>query len=118
TVIIGTSDESPIVTAAREKELKTGRRCTLFDAPSPTSKPAPAAELTAEHKEKYATVLKHFQALEKLPVDSTKGAKHAPLADHEKMFITKECIERFLRATKWDVHQAIKRLEGTLVWRR
>lgn len=114
----GVSDESPIVAAAREKERKTGKRYTLFDVPSPTSKPVPATEPTAEQKEKYATVLKHFQALEKLPVDSTKGAKQAPLADHEKMFITKECIERFLRATKWDVQHAIKRLENTLVWRR
>ncbi|KAI5289341.1 hypothetical protein KEM54_004035 [Ascosphaera aggregata] len=34
------------------------------------------------------------------------------------MWLTRECLLRYLRATKWNVHDAIARLEKTLVWRR
>ena len=34
------------------------------------------------------------------------------------MWLTRECILRYLRATKWDVHQAGLRLQSTLTWRQ
>ena len=34
------------------------------------------------------------------------------------MWLTRECLLRYLRATKWDVATAQKRLESTLIWRR
>lgn len=34
------------------------------------------------------------------------------------MFLTRECLLRYLRATKWDVAGALKRLQSTLSWRR
>ncbi|KAF9000595.1 CRAL-TRIO domain-containing protein [Cyathus striatus] len=40
------------------------------------------------------------------------------LMEVEKFFLTRECLLRFLRATKWKVTQAIRRLENTLKWRR
>ncbi|KAG8772067.1 hypothetical protein FRC16_005745 [Serendipita sp. 398] len=36
----------------------------------------------------------------------------------EKFWLTNDCILRYLRATKWDVPSAIRRLETTLLWRR
>jgi hypothetical protein len=60
-----------------------------------------------------------MKSLESLPTTSNKKNKEtAPLSDVEKYFLTKDCILRYLRATKWNVNEAKKRLEGTVVWRR
>ncbi|KAG8794555.1 hypothetical protein FRC17_008278, partial [Serendipita sp. 399] len=40
------------------------------------------------------------------------------LMEQEKFWLTSDCILRFLRATKWEVSEAIQRLETTLKWRR
>lgn len=34
------------------------------------------------------------------------------------MWLTRECLLRYLRATKWNAAEAPKRLLGTLIWRR
>lgn len=34
------------------------------------------------------------------------------------MFLTRECLLRYLRATKWNVSEAISRIRATLAWRR
>ncbi|KAG8794554.1 hypothetical protein FRC17_008280, partial [Serendipita sp. 399] len=49
-----------------------------------------------------------------LPQVSEDGA----LMEQEKFWLTSDCILRFLRATKWEVPEAIQRLETTLKWRR
>lgn len=109
---------NPIIAAALEKEKETGKKYTIFEHPTASSKPAPSTPLTDAEKEKYAKVLAHFETLSAVPVSSEKGAPVQPLEDHERMFLTQECFERYLRAAKWDVDAAIKRVEATLVWRR
>ncbi|CAK5268408.1 unnamed protein product [Mycena citricolor] len=40
------------------------------------------------------------------------------LMDVEKMWLSYECILRYLRASKWKTEIAVRRLEETLLWRR
>ncbi|KAJ4477255.1 CRAL-TRIO domain-containing protein [Lentinula aciculospora] len=44
--------------------------------------------------------------------------KGGELMEEEKFWLSYECQLRYLRATKWKVDDAIKRLESTLKWRR
>ncbi|WPK25247.1 hypothetical protein PUMCH_002554 [Australozyma saopauloensis] len=99
-----------------------------FQAPAPESKTPTPAELTAEQKEKYEFVLKHFQnpdlvvaQLEedqKAHKDAPEGHGFTPLTSDEKAWLTKECFLRYLRATTWVQADAIARILGTLAWRR
>ena len=60
-----------------------------------------------------------MKSLSSLPVSSSKKNKAtAPLSVVEQYFLSKECILRYLRATRWNVNEAKKRLEGTIIWRR
>ncbi|KAF1994336.1 CRAL/TRIO domain-containing protein [Amniculicola lignicola CBS 123094] len=87
-----------------------------FPHPVPSSKPAPPSPLAADHKAKYDELLAIVRAWETLPC--SKGGEPTPLTDSERLWLTRECILRYLRATKWHVAQAAKRIEHTLVWRR
>merc|ERR1711939_105545 len=49
--------------------------------------------------------------------DATKN-KCKPLDDEEKVFLTSEQCQRFLRAVKWDLAAAFSRAEETMTWRR
>jgi hypothetical protein len=49
---------------------------------------------------------------------SAKGAEESPISDDERIWLTRECLLRYLRATKWNLPQATQRLRGTLIWRR
>jgi len=90
-----------------------------FEAPAASSTRPEPVQLTAEEQTKYDDVLAHMKSLESLPTTSNKKNKEtAPLSDVEKYFLTRDCILRYLRATKWNVNEAKKRLEGTIIWRR
>jgi len=89
-----------------------------FAYPVSTSKPAPPAALSEEQQVKYDDLLAHVTAIQALPISTIKGAESASLSDSERMWLTKECLLRYLRATKWVLPQAKQRVEGTLVWRR
>ncbi|PYH43807.1 CRAL/TRIO domain protein [Aspergillus saccharolyticus JOP 1030-1] len=89
-----------------------------FARPLNTAKPTPPAQLTPDQQAKYAEVFKTVSAWTELPTTSAKNAPTAPLTDNERMFITRECILRYLRASKWNVSEAATRLQRTLVWRR
>lgn len=88
----------------------------FFD-PASASKLPTHPELTENQQAQYDKVLEFLQNLETVPT-TEKGTERAPIAEDEKMFLTKECILRYLRATKWKVDDAKKRLELTLGWRR
>ena len=107
--------------ASRSSEPRSKRapQKLPFVAPAASAtKPGPI-QLTADEQAKYDDVLAHMKALQSLPTTSNKKNKEtAPLSDVEQYFLSKECILRYLRATKWNVHEAKKRLEGTIVWRR
>ncbi|KAH0833218.1 CRAL TRIO domain-containing protein [Lanmaoa asiatica] len=77
---------------------------------------APPRELTEKEQAEYDRVLAHFASPEyALPsVETEKGA----LMEVERMWLSYECILRYIRATNHNVSESIKRLEGTLKWRR
>ncbi|TFY75993.1 hypothetical protein EWM64_g8022 [Hericium alpestre] len=80
--------------------------------PLPADATRPDA-LTASQEEMLAKVLEHFGKPD-YAIPEEKGA----LSDEEKFWVSRECMLRYLRATKWHVEQAIERLESTLRWRR
>lgn len=82
------------------------------------SKPTGFPVLTPEQLSMYTQVLEQVSTWTAVPDSTAKGAKSSPLSDDEKMFFTRECLLRYLRATKWKVSDALKRLQGTLTWRR
>lgn len=91
---------------------------TPFTAPSPASKPAPAPKLTEAQDAKYQQLLSTVSGWTTIPTTSGKNASTAPLTDDERMWLTRECLLRYLRAVKWNSVEAPKRLMSTLVWRR
>lgn len=91
---------------------------TPLTAPAPGVKPPPAAPLTPEQQQKYAQVLSTVSTWTSIPTTTAKGAPSAPITEDERMWLTRECLLRYLRATKWKVPDAIKRLQSTLSWRR
>src|SRR5271156_1102410 len=90
-----------------------------FDKPSPLSTISTRGELSAQEQAKYDDVLAHMKGLKDLPVSSNKKVtERRELSDLEKYWLSRECLLRYLRATKWNVVEAKKRLEGSIVWRR
>ena len=105
--------------APSESTSKPPPRKLPFEDPASSSERPGPIQLSSEEQTKYEDVLAHMKALKSLPTTSNKKNKEtAPLSDVEKYFLTKDCILRYLRATKWNVNEAKKRLEGTVVWRR
>ncbi|KAI0077866.1 CRAL/TRIO domain-containing protein [Panus rudis PR-1116 ss-1] len=72
-------------------------------------------DLTAAQQKHVDAVLAHFtKEGYKLP-----EVEDGELSELEKYWLSYECILRYLRATKWaGADVAIKRIEGTLRWRR
>ncbi|KAL2176443.1 CRAL-TRIO domain-containing protein [Thermothelomyces heterothallicus CBS 202.75] len=83
--------------------------------PTPESRPKERPVLTAEQQQKYDWLLQQVNGWTEVP--STNG-KAGSLTDGEKFWLTKECLLRYLRATKWHEKEAEKRLLETLAWRR
>lgn len=99
--------------AAQEKA--PGPLKTPLPFPTPDSRPKERAVLTEEQQHKYDLLLAQVKAWTEVP--SAKG-KAGLLTDSEKFWLTKECLLRYLRATKWHEKEAEKRLLETLAWRR
>lgn len=91
---------------------------TLFPRPLDSCRPNPPSELTLEQQTKYKTVLDTVSQWTTVPTTTAKNASTAPITDDERIFLTRECLLRYLRATKWNVQDAIHRLQATLAWRR
>jgi hypothetical protein len=89
-----------------------------FARPLDTAKPLPPPELNSDQTSKYEQVLKTVSSWTTIPSSSAKDAKDTPLSDDERMFLTRECLLRYLRATKWNVSEAVNRIRNTLIWRR
>ncbi|KAK1243960.1 hypothetical protein MKX08_002098 [Trichoderma sp. CBMAI-0020] len=94
-----------------------GPRKTPIAAPTADSTPVPRPDLTAEQQTKYEALLEKAKAFSEVKCDKEKD-KSGPLADHELAWLTRDCLLRYLRATKWSVDDAAKRLLATLAWRR
>lgn len=89
-----------------------------FARPFETAQAPRPPDLTSEQQSKYQTVLDTVSAWTTVPTSSAKDAAREPITDGDRMFLTRECLLRYLRATKWNVNDALARLQGTLVWRR
>lgn len=109
-----TSEKAP----QGESQEQAGPQKTPFPSALPVCKPIPPAALTKEQQEKYDSLLATATAWNELPITSAKGSPASPVTDAERMWLTEECLLRYLRATKWIVAQAVSRLQSTLVWRR
>ncbi|OOF93195.1 hypothetical protein ASPCADRAFT_151657 [Aspergillus carbonarius ITEM 5010] len=90
----------------------------LFPRPLDSAKPTPPAPLTPDQEAKYKDVFKAVSEWTTVPTTSAKNSPTAPITEDEHMFLTRECLLRYLRATKWNVADAIARLQRTLTWRR
>jgi CRAL/TRIO domain/CRAL/TRIO, N-terminal domain len=86
--------------------------------PLETCKPDPPPELTPEMLRKYDEVLAAVKAWTDVPASTAASAARSPLTDDDRLFLTRECLLRYLRASKWDAPTAVKRLTATLAWRR
>lgn len=123
------SNQSPEVDTSSATSMKTSDsrdsrkeliKCTVpFKKPINPTKP-PVFDLTSEQEKKYDEIFQHFQEYAKtdIPVNDSANAPKHPLTQQEIAWLTKECFLRYLRATKWNVAQAIKRIEDTILWRR
>ncbi|KAL8779465.1 MAG: hypothetical protein Q9213_006919 [Squamulea squamosa] len=90
---------------------------TPFINPSSASKIPTASTLTPDQSSKYEKLLTTVKSWTTKP-STTPNPPDYPLTDSDRMWLTRECLLRYLRATKWDVHQAGLRLQGTLTWRQ
>ncbi|KAI0123071.1 CRAL-TRIO domain-containing protein [Xylariales sp. AK1849] len=88
---------------------------TPIAAPTATSKPVQKPAMTADQQSKFEQLLERVKSWTEIP---SKEGKGGPLADNEKLWLTRECLLRYLRAVKWHSEQAEKRILETLTWRR
>lgn len=107
------STTSSIPPSLQEKQPRPSKTPILN--PVETAKPDAAPELTADQKAKYDSLLEIVKSWTEVP--STQG-NGGPITDNEIMWLTRECLLRYLRATKWSTGEAAKRLLGSLTWRR
>lgn len=85
--------------------------------PLPDCKPPPQPELTPEQVTKYEALLAQARNFAEITCPK-EPSKSGPIVDRELMWMTRECLLRYLRATKWTVDDSAKRLLSTLAWRR
>lgn len=90
---------------------------TPFLYPHPSAHPHTQAPLSPEQEAKYNTLLSTARSWTTIP-SSTKSHEAIPLNSNEKLWLTRECLLRYLRAAKWAVPTATTRLQATLTWRR
>lgn len=97
-------------------ETNISTKCKLpFADPASTVVVEATPELSAEEQTKYNTLLNTCKDWKEIPAADGKGG---PLTDDEILYLTRECILRTLRADKWNIAEACKRLRSTLTWRR
>ncbi|KAF8183935.1 CRAL-TRIO domain-containing protein [Pholiota molesta] len=95
----------------------TDKTFLALPPPPTTYDDDPRANISAEEQKMYDEVLAHFTKTD--PVYTIPQAeKDAELMDEEKFWLSRDCLLRYLRASKWKVNAAIQRLEATLKWRR
>lgn len=106
----------PAIPATQEKSSAVGPYKTPALSPLPGVVVPERTALTAEQQTKYDWLLEKAKSWTEVP--STVEGKAGPLTDADKLWLTHECLLRYLRATKWNEQQSEKRLLETLAWRR
>jgi len=104
----GSTKASSIEEASEPAHLPITSPVASVSVPPPT-------ELTAEQQTKYDALLEDVKTWTEIPSTTGKGGS---ISDSEIFWLTRECLLRYLRATKWNVPEASKRLLATLTWRR
>ncbi|KAL8938456.1 MAG: hypothetical protein Q9216_003884 [Gyalolechia sp. 2 TL-2023] len=89
---------------------------TPFINPSSASKAPSAPSLTPDQATKYEKLLATATSWTTKP-SSTPNTAAVPITDSDRIWLTRECLLRYLRATKWNVQEAASRLLATLTWR-
>ena len=114
------SDEPPATDAGLDLPLSAsdGLIEKPFAKPLDNCLPLPPNELALVEIKRYEKVLKEVTSWTTIPTTSAKDSPTAPLTDDERMFLSHECLLRYLRATKWHASEAVTRLQQTLTWRR
>lgn len=118
----GDTQSTPTVPEAIDLKLPTSAADGLIQKPFPkpleTAKAPAPVQLSSDQKSKYEAVLKTVSSWTVVPTKAEKGAPTAPITEDEQMWLTRECLLRYLRATKWNVTEAQTRLLSTSTWRR
>lgn len=110
------SETASIAEVDPSKLIKTS--IPFKELPSTATIPEPI-KLTSDQEAKYNEILRHFQNPDLKVFDSEKNpTTKSSLTNAEKSWLTKECFLRYLRATKWHIDDCIKRIEGSIAWRR
>lgn len=109
------TETQPSSVAPSVKDQTSGPRKLPIFEPSVKTQIPPAPVLTAEQQTKYDTLLEEVMKWKEIPAAGEKGGA---VTDSEIQWLTRECLLRYLRATKWVVADASTRLLGTLTWRR
>ncbi|CAI4214787.1 unnamed protein product [Parascedosporium putredinis] len=92
---------------------------TPIASPIASTKVPARPELTPAEQVKYDELLKQVRTWTEIKVESAKASeKSGPITDDERLWLTRECLIRYLRATKWHEKESEKRLHDTLAWRR
>jgi hypothetical protein len=117
TAIIPAGNSTTDVTVA-SSDVSNGPRKTPFAHPSSPSSPPKEQVLTIEEETKYNSLLNGVSSWTALPTSSASNASVEPITEAEIMWLTRECLLRYLRASKWIVVDAKTRLFATLMWRR
>ncbi|KAK1453547.1 CRAL/TRIO domain-containing protein [Colletotrichum melonis] len=117
------ADQTPASTAAaaglQEKATASGPLKTPIALPLPASSTPAVPALAADQQAKYDGLLSQARAWTEVKCTTAAHvAKSGPLTDSERQWLTRECLLRYLRATKWSPKDAEKRLLETLAWRR
>ncbi|KAF3162035.1 hypothetical protein TWF788_002146 [Orbilia oligospora] len=106
------------VTYTTAESEPTNTKTTPYGSPAASATIPSPPDLTPEQTALYAELLKQCKTITTVAVSTAKDAEKVPLTDIDRIFMTKECLLRYLRATKWVVADAKKRIEATLTWRR
>ncbi|KAI1464618.1 CRAL/TRIO domain-containing protein [Daldinia caldariorum] len=109
TVAAGSAEPSIL-----QEKNEAGILKTPLSAPTAGSTAPEKPALTADQTTKYDWLLSRVKEWKEVQSKEKGG----PLTDSEKMWLTRECLLRYLRATKWHEKEAEKRLQETLAWRR
>lgn len=99
-------------------DSSTGPVLTPFIHPHPSSILPTPATLTSDQQTKYTSLLAAVCALTEIPDTASPQSNLSPLTQAEKLWLTRDCLLRYLRASKWSVQAATTRLISTLTWRR
>ncbi|KAL7409031.1 CRAL-TRIO domain-containing protein [Mrakia frigida] len=105
-------------TTSSSSSSLTPRVKTALQEPKLKNEPLRPPPLEGDQLELYDSLLAYVsEPAFEVDVGVGKDEKRR-LSEAEKMWLTRECLERYLRAQKWDLPVAQRKLIDTLVWRR